>query len=203
MVKINEINMKKSAEMIILTNYLAEYGVNCPSLLETIENIMIPVSIKKRMPIFQQGDLLQNLYFLPQGIVRYFILSNEGKEITKSLRQGPAFLCSTYAMAKNTRAPFTIEALHDSTVFIITIKKWYQLIDEYPEFAKFYIKFLEDLFILKERNELSLLQDSPKIRYQHFLTRYEKYLDIIPQWMIATCLGITPEALSRLRKRCP
>lgn len=67
--------------------------------------------------------------------------------------------------------------------------------------AAFVKKMVDKLYLRKEKKELELLKSSAEERYLHFLTDYPGLVQRVPQYHIASYLGITPESLSRIRSK--
>tara|TARA_B100000989_G_C19527590_1_gene467761 strand:- start:1912 stop:2505 length:594 start_codon:yes stop_codon:yes gene_type:complete len=185
----------------LLTIYLRDNHVFGPEIIEVIARDAIANPLVKREKLFQQGNSLDYVYWFPQGIIRYYVTNEEGKESTNALRVGPTFICSTYSMASGQPCPFTAEVISGNIAYSFNISLWYELTHRYSEFAQFYIRLLEGLFAHKSRRELSFLNQTPESRYLDFLDDYQPYIGTIPQWVIASYLGITPEALSRIKRR--
>lgn len=75
-----------------------------------------------------------------------------------------------------------------------------QLIQEHQPSAYLFWELLKGIYMRKERKELSLMKLSAKERYKRFLKEYPGVDQRLPQYQIASYLGVTPETLSRLRK---
>ncbi|RBP81218.1 Crp/Fnr family transcriptional regulator [Marinomonas rhizomae] len=157
--------------------------------------------IRKGDYLFRQGDFANRLYFLHSGLVRYVSISDEGKEFTQTFAKGPRIIGSTKAMVTETRTLFGIQALEDSMFSSYPWQVFYEQMRHDIGFLECYAKFLERIFITKEERENAFVKYSAERRYLDFCAAYPELKDSIPQQQIASYIGITPVALSRIRQR--
>lgn len=149
--------------------------------------------------VFRQGQPANRLCFLNRGLVRYFSVSEKGKEYTQTLIKGPRMIGSTRAMTQNEPAPFTIEALEPCEVVTCAWAPFYRTMCQDLAFMHAYARFLESIFINKELKESSMATHTATRRYVDFCEAYPELRDTLPKQQIAAYIGITPVALSRIR----
>ena len=135
------------------------------------------------------------------GLFRYVYISEEGREFTKVFMPEQSFISSYSAMIANTPSYFFIEALEPSRVLVIDYPDWEILRAQHPAWNRLLIKLLEKGYATKERREREFLLLNAESRYKIFLEEYPALEKRVRQHMIASYLGITPIALSRIRKR--
>lgn len=151
--------------------------------------------------LIRQGEPAPTLFFLATGLTRYVSVSPDGKEFTQSFIASPSVAGSTRAMVHQTPALFSIEALSDCICLEFEWQTFFQQMKSYPGFLETYAHLLESLFIGKEERENAFVQQSAEQRYLHFIHRNAELVDKIPLQHIASYIGITPVALSRIRKK--
>lgn len=157
--------------------------------------------VKKGEALFRQGDITERLYFLHSGIVRYYSVSEEGKDYTQSLAKAPRIIGSTRAMTKREPAQFAIEALQDSIAISFSWPAFISAMESDLAFMQAYTRFLTDIFVYKEEKESMMVKYSASHRYLRFCTDYPELKQVLTKQQIASYLGITPVALSRIRAR--
>ena len=157
--------------------------------------------LRKGDALFRQGEQSERLYFLNSGLVRYFSVSEEGKEYTQSLAKAPRVIGSTRAMTTGAPVQFAIEALQDAVAISFHWPAFIQTMQSDLAFMQAYAKFLTDLFIYKEEKESMMVRQSATLRYVGFCADYPELKDALTKQQIASYLGITPVALSRIRGR--
>lgn len=109
---------------------------------------------------------------------------------------------SMVALLTSTPSRFTIEALEPSSIIEINFKDYRRLLIEKHDLKLFQIYYLEkNWLILKEAREIEIVQNNTTQRYKKFLAEYPSLEERLPQYHIASHLGVTPTQLSRIRKK--
>ncbi|WP_416305141.1 Crp/Fnr family transcriptional regulator [Neptunicella sp. SCSIO 80796] len=156
-------------------------------------------AVKRGDCLFRQGDQSAQMYFLSSGLVRYYSVSESGKEYTQTIAKAPRVVGSTRAMTLGQPALFTIEALENCIAISFPWKPFYAQMSQDLAFMHAYAKFLEAIFIRKELKESAMVKHSATQRYLDFCSDFPELKDSLPKQQIAAYIGITPVALSRIR----
>jgi CRP-like cAMP-binding protein len=170
-----------------------------------IEAFALKASLQKfcKKELFiREGEVCNQLLFIHKGAFRYFIL-HEGNDLTKDFaidNQNP-FCTSFTSFITQKPSQIWIEALEDSIVWTWEEAYVSQLFQSHPGWTLFAKKMSESLYVRKEKRELDFLKLSSEERYQQFLIDFPQFHQRIPQYLIASYLGLTPESLSRMRAR--
>jgi CRP-like cAMP-binding protein len=141
-----------------------------------------------------------NIYFIIEGRARYYYLTSDGDEKTKSITRAGGTLASLSTLVNNEPCPFFIETLTACTTASIRYKDLMTLADTYRNWNILIRKLLEQLALKKERREASFLLLNAQQRYEQFLSEFGDEADEIPLRQVAMYLGITDVTLSRIRK---
>ena len=150
--------------------------------------------------IFSFNDKPNKIYFVIEGIGRYFYIDQDGKERNKSLvRTGGAF-ASISTLVENSPSPFYTQAITQCRVAAIEYNTLVTLAQASPNIMTFLLQLFERLVLKKEKREASFLLMSARERYQIFLREFEGESHLIPLRHVAMYLGITDVSLSRIRK---
>ena len=108
---------------------------------------------------------------------------------------------STVSMLTDTPSGFAVECIVDGTILEMNYKRYKEIIYAHEDLKNYYIANLEQNWIIEnEQRQISFAVESATERYISFLNRYPKLPQRVPQWLIASYLGITPTQLSRIRK---
>ena len=165
-----------------------------------LRSILHEQTLQKGDIFIREGAIPQKFAFVNNGLFRYYYLNSKASEFTKGFFSENSFIASYTAMTRGTRSYYTIEALEDSDIVAVDYHKWKLLYNNHPCWSKLLIALLEKGFAKKEKRERQLLLDSAEDRYRAFLEE-DGYLESrIKQHLVASYLGITPVALSRIRK---
>ncbi|WP_328189309.1 Crp/Fnr family transcriptional regulator [Marinobacter sp. OP 3.4] len=151
--------------------------------------------------LFHQGDQADRLCFLKAGLVKAHYDTLDGKEFIKSFVKEGGFIGSISSLTAGNPAPFSVVCLEDSETMEVDAPTLMALMDRDHGIATSLNTMLLGLAARKELREYELLCLTPETRYQRFLDRYGDLVERLTQANIARYLGITPVALSRIRKR--
>jgi CRP-like cAMP-binding protein len=150
----------------------------------------------------KESETCRHLIFIHQGIFRYYLL-HEGQDLTKDFAvdtQNP--FCTAYTSFMLQRpSEIWIEALEPCQVWLWNKSDVLPFFQENLNWLRFAKAIADQLFYRKEQKELELIKCSSEERYRHFLINFPGLSQRVPQYHIATYLGITPESLSRIRSK--
>ncbi len=150
--------------------------------------------------ILSQGEECDFVAFVESGTLRLYHLKDGNEKVTDFWFSGEFF--SNYrSYLVSTPSTHFIECIQSCTLWIAKREYLLALYEKYPNIGKFGRQIAELKYMALAARLDSFLQDSPKERYLKVQSRAPKILQEIPQYMIASYLGISPESLSRLRKR--
>jgi CRP-like cAMP-binding protein len=135
------------------------------------------------------------------GLFRLYYTTPDGAEYNKNFCGQNEFVASYSSLLMNKPAYFSIQALMDGELLVVRFQDFEALCDRHACWEKLGRKISERMFISKEKRERELLMYSAEERYRQFLGQYKHLENRIPQYHIASYLGITPVALSRIRRR--
>lgn len=159
-------------------------------------------TLPKGAHLFDIGDKVTEFYFLIDGLARYYYISDEGKEFNKSFAEKKGHLLSSISSVsmEGETSPFCVETLSNFTALYISYKDFIDLGTNYKEWNDLTLRIYERLIVKKERREADFLLLDAKARYLKFLKDYSMIEDAVQNYHIASYLGITEVALSRIRK---
>ncbi len=147
------------------------------------------------------GQKPASFAFVSSGLFRYYYIDPKGNEFTKAFFFENSFISSYSALIQNRESYFSIEALEDSVIMEIDFEKWKKLSVNELFWYKFRLSLVEKGYCTKEARERELLLFNAEERYRSFLRSFPRMETRIKQHLIASYLGITPVALSRIRKK--
>ena len=170
-------------------------------VLDALEEILQFKTIDKNIYISQLYEEKRHIGFVLDGIIRVYHLNEDGIEYNKNF------------FVKNDLFMTSLDESADSSVFVQSIAKSHVILFEYQSYMKLAEKYevletvlnkiLMEYMKQKQKREIELLSLDAKERYAMFVKNDPKLSKILPQFHIASYLGITPTQLSRIRKIYP
>lgn len=182
-------------------NYIKSI-VEIPQEQESNFSSLITIQcIKKGEIILSEGQQAKTIAYVKGGLFRYYYVDKKGSEFTKGFFIENSVLVSYGSILEKRGSYFTIQALEDSEIEMIDYFKFQKLFTEHPCWNKFLVVQLQKALAMKTERERELLLFNAEQRYRKFLQQFPKLDTRVKQHIIASYLRITPESLSRIRRK--
>jgi CRP-like cAMP-binding protein len=153
---------------------------------------------KKKEFLITSNAVENNIYFILEGVFRMFIELPE-KDITVDFGFPNNFISSYSSFLTQTQSVSCIQSLTKSKVIYITRDDLQEIYEQTKVGQSIGRVFAEEFFRYKSKRELSFLMESPTDRYLNLVKEQQQLIQEIPQKYLASYIGITPQALSRIR----
>ena len=151
--------------------------------------------------LFRQGDPDQSLYAVKSGLLKAYYLSVDGKENIKSFILPGGNIGSLSAVHAGGGCTFSLVCLKPCELVVVEFKALYEASRNDVSISAGIVDFLLAFGMKKELREYELLCLSAEDRYLRLLEKTPDIFNLVTQNDIARYLGITPVALSRIKKR--
>ena len=168
------------------------------SLLANSEAKLRYMPLKKGEYFIKPGDHSGKAAFIKTGLCRQFYIDQNGKEHGKYFQLPGTVAIPFSEMLQHQPSRCYIQAVVDSEVVALSHPNFGSLFDVDVDAQILARRIAERFFIEKDQREYEFLHFTAKQRYDAFLDRYSDVIDLIPQYQIASYIGITSVALSRL-----
>ena len=165
-----------------------------------IRSLFHPKELKKGDHLLRAGNDCRHVVFIETGLVRYYV-TNNGMENTTYFNKEAEFVCDNMSFLAQVPSNVNIQAIEDSTVWMIGYDGMQRFYKEVSTGERFGRLAIEQVFVSAARQIVSLYTDPPEVRYNNFISRFADVAQRIPQYYIASYVGIQPQSLSRIRKR--
>ena len=156
--------------------------------------------IKKKDFLLQDGKVCNFIGFIAKGTIRHFHIK-EGIEKTCDISFENSWVTDFQSFTHNTSCIMNLQAMDDTTVFIIRKENLYKLYSECNKYETFGRLMAEQVAQRATEIAMSLSSDKPEERFQNLLLKQPNLFQRVPQKYIANFLGVSPESLSRIQKR--
>lgn len=150
--------------------------------------------------LIRAGEPVTEFYFIVKGLVRYFYLTQDGKEFNKLFAVNNDFVGSFSYKIPNEPCPFSAQALEQTETVVLPVKIIEKAYNRHPAWERVGRLHAEKMALTKELREKDFLLYTAETRYRQFMKENPELARRIPQYHIASYLGITDVALSRIRK---
>lgn len=160
-----------------------------------------PATLPKKM-IWQQKDCpTQRLAFVTKGIIRGYVIDNQGDDHTLHFARCGGWVNDVSLFLRQNVARLSLETLEKTEILYVSFDDIERIFKEIPKMERYFrIMAARRVAILEERI-CSDLSDTAEQKYLNFMKVHAEIAPFIPQYYIASYLGIRPQSLSRIRKR--
>jgi CRP-like cAMP-binding protein len=164
-----------------------------------------PYLAARRFPrgshLLRAGEPSDHAYFIAAGFVREYYTLERGVERIKDFIGTGRFTAAYSDFIKGRASQVSIQSLQDTHTFAISLRQIRELRRANPRWLAISHGLLEEMYFQKERRELQFLTLGAGERYRLLRDDFPGIEDVVPQYHLASYLGITPVALSRIRGR--
>jgi len=157
--------------------------------------------LQKGEYFIRQGQTAKDIGFLREGIIRAFYANARGQEYNKHFFIHPCFTGGYASLITGQPNQINQEALTDCSLLVANYEAFKALYQEHPAIERAARVLAEQFFVQKEQREIDIVLLDADERYRIFQKEFSGLENAIPQYHIASYLGITPTQLSRIRRK--
>lgn len=190
-------NTNTHTELIQTLGYIVTLE---PDEIEFLTTAFKELHIKKGDFFLKAGDNNNRLGFIRQGLIRYFVYKNDEESTLEFSKEGE-FVAEYQSLVQQSRSIQSIQAIEDTTLLTMTNDDLQRLYAQYKNGDKIGRMVIEHRFNVLVNQLMSIYMHTPDQRYRHFVKTYPDLVQRVPQYHIASYVGVKPQSLSRIRKR--
>ncbi len=158
-------------------------------------------TVARKKLLLTRGEVENHLSFLETGIVRYCIPREEKNDLTLAFGFGNSFTSAYQSFITRTPSVYQVETLTKVELWRLTHEDLQHIYRETMIGERIGRLTAERIYLETSQRELSLLNDTAEQRYLRLFSEQPHLIKNIPLKYIASYIGITPQALSRIRRR--
>jgi CRP-like cAMP-binding protein len=147
------------------------------------------------------GDSCEDFFYISEGILRLYYIDHAGNEINEGFYDEGELLGPISSYVNGSPCPYYIQALEPATLVVANYHKFHAYGFDRPEILRFEITFMHNLFVRNAKRDGKRILSSGEQRYRWFCREYPQFLERVPQYHIASFLGMNAVSLSRIRKQ--
>ena len=169
--------------------------------LETLKSFFIPKRVRKRQYILNAGDVCQYITFVEKGLLRSFAIDDDGHEHVVQFASEGWWISDVGSFVSGKDALYNIEALEDSELLHLTRQAMDELLIQLPVMERFFRLLMQNNIIALQRRVIAYMSLSAEEKYLKLMEVAPNIMNRASQQHIASYLSVTPETLSRIRKK--
>ena len=159
------------------------------------------ISVKKKEILLHEGQMCRKHFFVLKGCLRLYYLKETGIEQTTQFAIENWWMTDNLAFLEQKHSSFAIQAVEKSEILAISFDAQEKMLARFPQMERYFRKVYEKTFATAQLRIKYINEYSREELYRHFASGQRAFLQRIPQYMLASYLGFTPEYLSEIKKK--
>jgi len=166
-----------------------------------IKTYLTPKKLRKKQYLLQEGDVCKVIAFVEKGTLREYSISENGAEHIIQFALEGWTISDLYSFLTGEPATYNIDALENSELVLISKAAQEELLKKVPKYETYTRLQLTGAYLAMQKRVTSIISLSLEQRYANLTSVYPNIIQRVPQHMIASYMGLTPETLSRVRRK--
>ena len=158
-------------------------------------------SFRKKENLLSAGQVCRSLYFVEKGCLRMFFLNSKSAEQITQFAIDGWWLTDFFSFMDKVPSEYFIQTIEPSEVISIDMQVFDDLLKELPQLERYFRIIMQKNLAASQLRTKYLYEMSKEEFYLHFSTSFPEFVQRVPQYMLASYLGLTPEYVSELRKK--
>lgn len=186
-----------------MENFQTKISKNLQIPIESVElcsHKIKVLQIKKGDVLFREGEICKDIFFVNEGLLRMYNIDKNAKQHILYFAPENWLMADRSSIYLNQPSNYYVDAAEDSKILVLSQDYFDTLIEKEPKVIHTLNHLLHNHIHSLQKRITLLLGATAEERYLDFLKTYPNIFERVPQWMVASYLGITPESLSRVRK---
>jgi CRP-like cAMP-binding protein len=147
------------------------------------------------------GAVTQYAAFVAKGCLRTYTIDTKGKEHIVNFAPETWWVADVISLSTGAPSEYFVEALEQSDLLLVDSPSHEAIVNSVPGYAAAHRKGLQKHAAAKDKRIVGSMSASAHERYLQFLETYPSLVARVPQWMLASYLGVSPETVSRIRRK--
>ncbi len=182
-------------------SYIARYTELTDQEKTFVQDCLSFQQIQKKTILLKAGSVCHFEAYVLKGCIREYFIDPKGSEITLEFATEDWWVSDITSFEQQTPAMMNIEALEDCELLMLSRESKDELLRKVPKLERMFRLMIQRHLAVLQQRLLKTISFSAADQLEEFLKKYPTLPNRVPQQYIASYLGITPEFLSKLRRR--
>ncbi len=166
-----------------------------------VKTFFSPKKIRKKQYLLQEGDICRHLAFVEKGLLRSYNVDEKGIEHMIHFAWEGWWMADMLSFLSVEPSTYHIDAIEDAELLLISRNDFEEMLLKVPVMERYFRILFQNNIISKERRLISSISNTAEEKFIHLTATNPELIKRIPQQLVASYLGITPETLSRIKKK--
>lgn len=172
-----------------------------PTEKEQISSFFRVKKLRKRQFLLQEEDVCKDFAFVSQGLLKSYVLDEKGNENINLFGWEGWWIADFQSFLFQSPATLAIEAIEDCELLLLSRENYDQMLEEVPAMERYFRLVYERSLATKDQRLVTAQTYSAEEKYIHLIQTYPELMQRIPQSLLASFLGLTPETFSRIKHK--
>ncbi len=191
----------RASHFDVLLATLNRYGVTDPDVIDVVLQETTIQHFKTDEALIRIGEKPDLFYVIRHGLVRYYYAAQNGKVWNKVFFREGQFSGSLNALITDGPCRYNVEAIEDTEVYALPLNLIHRELGLHHQLHELKVKLTEEMFLRNESREALLLTCNAGARYQWLLDNERWLIERVPQYHLASYLGMDAVSLSRIKNK--
>jgi CRP-like cAMP-binding protein len=183
-----------------LRAYLEERATFTDADVALVRELCVDMTLAEGEFLQRAGEPAKWASFVAKGCLRSYVIDAKGKEHIVQFAPETWWLADSISLMSGAPSQYFIDAIEPTDVIVLDVPSHQRLIEQVPGYAAAFRTGLQKHAAAKDQRIVRTLSATAEERYLEFVETYPSIALRVPQWMLASYLGVTPETVSRIRK---
>jgi len=166
-----------------------------------VKTFFSPKKIRKKQYLLQEGNICRHLAFVEKGLLRSYSVDEKGIEHMIHFAWEGWWMADMLSFLSIEPSTYHIDAIEDAELLLISRNDFEEMLLKVPVMERYFRILFQNNIISKERRLISSISNTAEEKFIHLSATNPELIKRIPQQLVASYLGITPETLSRIKKK--
>jgi len=186
---------------ILKSNIEKTIGLSIPEgNCSAFSSLLFDKTFDKKDTLIEEGAYCKYIYFITEGSCYSYIRDGKGDAHAIQFGLEGYWISDLYSFFSGKKAIYTIEALETTKVLVLNKEQFQKACDTMPVFDKYFRVLIQNAYVSLQYRLAKTNSVEAQLRYLEFSKLHPDFIQRIPQFLIASYLGIKPQSLSRIRK---
>lgn len=184
-----------------LLRHISKFVALTPEEQESVLPFLQPLRFRKKEVLFKEGKVCQEQFFVVNGCLHMYFVNEKGVDQTTQFAIENWWISDHYSLCNNLPSTFNIQAVETSDIIVIDTVAMEQMLKVCSKLERYFSKMYQKAYAASQMRMRILNDYSREQMYLLFVQHFPDFVQRVPQYMLASYLGFTPEYLSEIRRR--
>jgi CRP-like cAMP-binding protein len=184
-----------------LFNHINKFASVAKNDFEKIKAYFEIQNVSKKQVLLEAENYCTHNYFVLKGCLHMYFINEKGMERTVQFAIDNWWMTDCLAYLDQTKTNFNIQAVEDTQLLCISFQEQEKLLNEFPELERYFRIMYQIAYGSSIMKMKHMFDFSKEEIYFHFTEHYPEFVQRVPQYLIASFLGLTPEYVSEIRAK--